>query len=297
MYVVINFKINEFKKAMKQNQLISTKQTHEFEKMEESTLTIVTATFNSEKYIESCIKSLIRAYQHTSDFPISHIVIDAYSTDKTCDLIQLLSPSSLIFKREKNGIYDALNYAISLIKSNYIMYLHSDDMLHHDFLLNMIDAINGSNSLELSIFYGSVDFIDSISNVVFTRKPPIYNTVIQKHQNIIFHPNAIYSTKLEKKFHYKLNIGLTADFDHLSEIASISTLVRVKQARYQFRISEKSSTIKNISNQEENTATADSFYNRIMRTIARIYIHLFEDRIFQRFWLRIYKQKSIWKNY
>ncbi len=165
--------------------------------LNESFLTIITATYNSSKYICNCLNSLQSACLKVKNTKISHIVVDAESQDDTVKLIRENSPASIIFQRPKKGIYDALNYGVYLVKSPYVMYLHSDDELDEKFINLMLKKIQ-NYSINLPIIcYGSVDFIDENSQVLFTRNPPFYVSFIQKYVNLILHPNAIYSTSLE----------------------------------------------------------------------------------------------------
>jgi glycosyltransferase involved in cell wall biosynthesis len=48
-------------------------------------LSIITCTYNSEKYIQECINSVIAQNLDKDDY--EHIFVDAYSTDKTKDII------------------------------------------------------------------------------------------------------------------------------------------------------------------------------------------------------------------
>ena len=259
-----------------------------FSPTEDSFLTIVTATYNSSKYIVKCIKSLQIACSNVSNFQMSHIVIDGCSTDGTSDLIKINSPSSQIFFREKKGIYDALNYGISLVKSPYVMYLHSDDEIDVNFIKEMLFIINNNILAEEVICYGTVDFINNISKILFSRKPPFYMNIIQKYINIIFHPNAIYSTSLEKRYPYNLNIGINADHEHILEIAKQAKIIRVPKARYRFRISNESSTAKAIK--IKTTFKLD----KLPISVLKRYLNFFETKLLQRSWLKLMSKYSYW---
>jgi len=81
--------------------------------MKNITISIVTCTFNSEKYLKNALKSIeSQTYQ-----PIEHIINDAYSTDSTLEIIQEY------IERNKN------RYRVKFIQSTgeIIHYLHSDD--------------------------------------------------------------------------------------------------------------------------------------------------------------------------
>ena len=98
-------------------------------------LTIITATYNSALHIKKCLKSV----EHVlGDQDFEHIIIDGYSTDKTYEYINSyaeIHDNVCIHYRNPNGIYDALNYGIELCKTEYVMFLHSDDVLLEGFKL------------------------------------------------------------------------------------------------------------------------------------------------------------------
>ena len=256
-----------------------------FVALEKSDLTIITLTYNSSEYIRRCINSIMLAFARTSEIEISHLVVDGFSKDSTIEIIKEVSPSSLILCREPAGVYEALNYAVSLVQSPYLMYVHSDDEIDEFFFVKMFELILNLDHNKNYVLYGTVDFINENSNILFSRKPPFFIPFVQKEVPIIFHPNAIYSTALEKTYPYNLNSGLVADKEHISEIASKTKFVRVPDAKYRFRMSRASSTIRNLQSSEKKKIS--------ILSLPRIYIRLFETRLLERFIMKL-KNQSYW---
>lgn len=89
-------------------------------------VTLLTVTYNSEKYLEECIHSVI-----SQTYPnIEHIIIDAASTDGTLDIIRHYDNHIAQWISEKdNGMYDAINKGIALATGSVIGILNSDDRL------------------------------------------------------------------------------------------------------------------------------------------------------------------------
>lgn len=87
-------------------------------------ISIVTPTYNSECYLESCIKSIC---EQKAD--IEHIVIDGGSTDKTISILQKYEQVyNLRWISEKdNGMYDALSKGFALAQGDILCWLNSDD--------------------------------------------------------------------------------------------------------------------------------------------------------------------------
>jgi glycosyltransferase involved in cell wall biosynthesis len=79
-------------------------------------LSIVTATFNSEKNLPVLVESLRR--QTDSDF--EWVIADGGSTDGTLSILGKIDDLAIVLSSEPDfGIYDALNRAISLASGEY----------------------------------------------------------------------------------------------------------------------------------------------------------------------------------
>ena len=114
-------------------------------------VSIITATFNSEKTIESCINSVIE-----QTYPnIEYIIIDGGSRDSTIDKIHDIQKKQnrlkfRVISEPDNGIYDALNKGISLAKGSIIGFVHSDDFLaNNDVIANILDQFKKDLKLDL----------------------------------------------------------------------------------------------------------------------------------------------------
>lgn len=253
-------------------------------------ITIITPTYNSSKFLGKCITSLHGASMRVPDVNLAHLVVDGYSTDTTLDIIQKISPLSIIVQRKPIGIYDALNYGVSLVQSPYVMYLHSDDEIDEYFFVEMMQAIKSSckgKAISRNIFYGTVDFIDPNSQYLYSRKPPYYIHFFQKYTSMIFHPNAVYSTMLEKHCPYDMCNNLSADQSHITQIAKMAKLIRVPRSKYRFRLSLESSSVKQNLNRNE------VYHEQIVwKLLANAYIKLFENHLFKRLALKILANRT-----
>ena len=93
-------------------------------------ITGVVLTFNEEKNIARCLKSLHKVCDDI-------IVIDSYSTDKT-ELICNKLGSKFIQHEYVNHI-EQKNYAISLVKSGYIFLLDADECMSDELEKRILD--------------------------------------------------------------------------------------------------------------------------------------------------------------
>ena len=101
-------------------------------------VSIVTATYNSAKCIQTCIDSVLS--QKYSNF--EHIIIDGKSSDNTVEIIKsnLKNQKIKFISETDKGIYDALNKGIKLCSGDIIGFVHSDDVLATDFVIS--DIVN-----------------------------------------------------------------------------------------------------------------------------------------------------------
>ncbi len=120
-------------------------------KSDKPLLTIITATFNSEKYLEECLLSLYN--QKFSNY--EHIIIDGGSTDRTLDIIKKYEHKITYWcSKRDNGIYDAFNKGMQLAKGKYLGFLNSDDKYTEKSLEILSKYIE--NYPDKDFFFGSV---------------------------------------------------------------------------------------------------------------------------------------------
>lgn len=109
-------------------------------------ITVITCTYNSEKYLSECIESV----KNQSYGNIQHIFIDGGSRDNTIRIINSYYPNPLIYYRKAGGIYDALNYGIIVAGGDVVGFLHSDDIFFDN---NCLERIANSFSTKHAIAY------------------------------------------------------------------------------------------------------------------------------------------------
>ena len=181
-------------------------------------ISIITATFNSGKFIESCIKSILK--QNYKKFEI--IIIDGLSTDSTIKKIKTLlykHNNIKIFSEKDLGIYHALNKGIEKANGDIIGFVHSDDLLYNkNVLSNIIDVFKNSN---IDGVYGDLQYVEKQNT----------NKVIRYWKSKDFKPNLINkgwtpphpTLYLKKKVYEKhgffdLNYKISSDYDFMTKI-------------------------------------------------------------------------------
>ena len=118
------------------------------------TISIITATYNSENTIEDCIKSVIsQTYQN-----IEYIIIDNCSEDTTLDIAKSYGEKiSRIISEPDKGIFDALNKGIQIAKGDYIGFLHADDFYANNQIIAQVVALLTKKKTES--LYGNLQYV------------------------------------------------------------------------------------------------------------------------------------------
>ena len=166
--------------------------------MKKPLLSIITASYNSEKTISRTIKSLL----NQSFLNFEYIIVDGKSSDKTVEIINSFKKKfdqkgiEYQFISEKDsGIYDAFNKGIKLANGNWISFLGSDD-----FYVNKALELYSN---EIKNLKEEVDFIHS--NVKVENKKIIKNKWLWKEfkrKMNIAHVGAFHSAIFFKKYGY-----------------------------------------------------------------------------------------------
>jgi glycosyltransferase involved in cell wall biosynthesis len=89
-------------------------------------ISIVTATYNSAKFLQRCIDSVAGQTFRA----VEHIVIDGASTDGTVEIIRANEDKLAYWVSEPDtGVSNAWNKAVPQIKGEWVLFLGSDDRL------------------------------------------------------------------------------------------------------------------------------------------------------------------------
>jgi glycosyltransferase involved in cell wall biosynthesis len=122
-------------------------------------VSVITITFNSAKYLDDTIKSVIgQDYSH-----VEYIIVDGGSTDGTLDIIRRYEEKIQKWISEPDkGISDAMNKGIRMASGDIIGIIHSDDFYADPTVLKRVAGIF-SQSPGVKALYGIQDFIDPVT--------------------------------------------------------------------------------------------------------------------------------------
>lgn len=122
-------------------------------------LTIITVTYQAEKFLEETILSV----QQQSFRHFEHLIVDGKSTDGTLQIIQKYQDSLRWVSEKDAGLYDAMNKAILMAKGEWVMFLNAGDTFYHPDSLTQVFAPHYQKNHDL--IYGRVFFKNHPSGV------------------------------------------------------------------------------------------------------------------------------------
>ncbi|MCB9246126.1 MAG: glycosyltransferase [Flavobacteriales bacterium] len=118
-------------------------------------VSLITATFNSEKTIRRTLQSVVAQSHHN----VEHIVVDGGSTDSTVQIVKEFPHIKVLISEPDRGIYDALNKGLDRASGEVVGLLHSDDVFHHRLSLSRVVSALIEHP-DWSGIYADIRFVD-----------------------------------------------------------------------------------------------------------------------------------------
>lgn len=193
-------------------------------------ISIITACYNSEAFINSAIQSVLsQSYRN-----IEYIVIDGGSQDATLSIVGSYGDQvSHFLSGPDKGIYDAMNKGLALATGDVIGILNSDDFYPNANVLSDVAQVFIDNP-NVDMVLGNVDFVSPDD---LTRSVRFYSSFNFKPWTMRFgfmpaHPGAfIKKTAYDNIGSYKLGYKSGADFDMFVRMLLVAKLPYVKLNR------------------------------------------------------------------
>jgi glycosyltransferase involved in cell wall biosynthesis len=192
-------------------------------------LTVITPVYNGERFIESCLQSVIS--QNCPD--VEHLIIDGGSTDRTLEIIKSYiqwNPHLRLVSKRDHGQSDAMNRGITLARGKVIGFLNCDDYYQPSVLSRILEIFQTLPAPSLLV--GNCNILNDDERIIYLNKPSrlsLTNILIGGENNQFpFNPSAYF---YHKSLHVK--IGLYDESDHYT--MDLDFIIRaVKTAHVQY---------------------------------------------------------------
>ena len=175
--------------------------------MNRPSLTIATVNLNNASGLRATIQSVRKQKSKPSQF----LVLDGGSTDSSNDLSA--SAADVVtqwISRKDNGIYDAMNSAIDLADSEYILFLNSGDTLHSADTLRLFFDLQP----KADVVYGDVNICYRWSSEQKRYADTISDWFL--YVDTVCHQTQFIRTDLFRKIgKYRTDIRIVADYEFL----------------------------------------------------------------------------------
>ena len=147
--------------------------------MKNPIISIVIPCFNSEKYIESTLQSILN--QSEKNFEI--LIINDGSTDNSLKIINQFKDKRInIISQENQGVSAARNYGLKLAKGKFIVFFDSDDVMSKDFLILRLNFLKNNNIIS---FCSGIVISYPLKNKIFeTPYEDIKNKILLDNKHI-----------------------------------------------------------------------------------------------------------------
>jgi glycosyltransferase involved in cell wall biosynthesis len=180
-------------------------------KMQNKTISIIIATYNSGLTLKECLDSLLAQ----TNLSLNIIIIDGNSTDNTKDIIHRYEAKIKYYISEPdNGVYDAWNKGLLHIDTDWVMFLGSDDVLYPNAIENYIRYIEKNKDKNLIL--SKAELIDKNKEIIRVIGGPWNFLKFRRYMNIV-HTGSIHHVSLFQKFgEFNSKYKIAGDYEFLS---------------------------------------------------------------------------------
>lgn len=219
-------------------------------KIHKPKVSIVMPTYNREKMLPLAIDSVLG--QTFKDFEF--IIVNDGSTDTSEAVINKYDDPRIIYVKQKNkGEYPATNVGLRIAMSDYITWIHSDDIMPPDSIKLRVKTLD--QNPEIDFVHGDIEKIDVAGNktdrleaidsdgmtafreyykIAEERKPryPVHHTTIMFRRPFIF-----------KVGYWDETLPYAGDTDWLLRALKVGRMKKIDEVLYWYRIHDNARSI------------------------------------------------------
>lgn len=214
---------------------------------------IITPSYNHEKYLEETIKSVI---SQTGNFEIEYIIMDGGSTDKSLNILRkydrLLKNNKkikFIWKSERDqGQSDAINKGLKISSGDIIAYINSDDFYSPNSFKHIISLFNKNK--DVGFVYGRCRIVNEKGKEI-RKIIKWYRTLIGRRysykklltENFIPQPTTFWRRRVYEEFGgFDVKHHLCMDYEYWCKIGQryMGKFINQYLANFRWYMSSKS---------------------------------------------------------
>ena len=141
-------------------------------------VSIVIPVYNSEKYLEECLNSVLdQTYEN-----IEIIAVDDGSTDSSYDILKKYSDRIVVLSQKNSGLASALNLGISKMNGTWLKWFSPDDVMFSNTIEDLVTATK--NISDKIIIYSNWQLINENGDVLHNFSESNYNELSKFDFNI-----------------------------------------------------------------------------------------------------------------
>jgi glycosyltransferase involved in cell wall biosynthesis len=168
------------------------------------TISILIPVYNSAKYVEKCLKSLVKqTYKN-----IEIITLNDGSTDNSLDILNNCAKKDnrikVFSKINEKNLSKTRNYLLSLNHNDYFIFVDSDDIVNKDYVKTLYENLINNNAdlsicgSRLQLFYHPILKNFATKKIIYTNSSNAVEDMILGKDLHFMLWNKIYKTELAK---------------------------------------------------------------------------------------------------
>lgn len=237
-------------------------------------ISIVIPIYNSEKYLEECIESIIKQTYKNLEI----ILVNDGSTDNSAKICVDFSKkdSRIVFlNKENSGVSDTRNCGIIKASGKYLMFVDSDDILNNNYIEETYKYIIDKNldlcKTGMTVLTKSAKQEKKFtSHFQFLEKEEIYNSILNDN---FFNSSCtcLYKTEIinVNNIRFNINIKYGEDLDFFTNyIENCNNMGYIPNCGYLYRLNENSVSVdtkvaSRLKYCEDNMEIYSKFFDKI----------------------------------
>ncbi len=194
-------------------------------------ISVVIPTLNEEKYIEKCLKSIVRQTVPRDEYEI--IISDGKSKDKTIEIAKKYADK--IISKKNKSIAEARNLGAKKAKGKYIIFIDADTTIPRDLFNTVIETFDGDKEIAAAFVlyrYTSKSMLINVLNTIFNFLEALANIILPKMLVVSGACIIVRKTKFKKIKGFNEELKTGEDNDLILRLRKTGKIVLIKKKVY-----------------------------------------------------------------